>query len=75
MAGFGVLAILMRTAKVPAAPLLIGYMLAPMAEAQLHAGLALGHGNPWSLVTRPFSLLFLTIAAVALAWPYLRRRP
>ena len=74
MAGFGLLAALMQAAKAPTAPLLIGYMLAPMAEAQLRAGLALSHGTPWSLVTRPVSLLFLSIAVIALAWPYLRRR-
>lgn len=74
MLGFGLLGFAMLRARVPVGPFIIGYILAPIAEVQLRAGLMVYDGSFLPLVTRPVSLAFLVIAAVTLALPALRRR-
>ena len=74
MLGFGVLGYAMQRAGVPVGPFIIGYILAPIAEVQLRAGLMVYDGSFWPLVTRPLSLGFLVVALGALMLPALRRR-
>jgi TctA family transporter len=47
--------------------LMLGFVLGPLAEAQLRGGLSSSHEGLFSLVMRPFSLLFLSLAIAALA--------
>lgn len=73
MLAFGLLGFGLEWARIPLAPFVIGYVLAPIAEHNLSAALMLSAGDYLPLVTRPISLLFLLISAVLLAWPLWRR--
>ena len=71
---FGVIGFLMEKWKIPVVPFVIGFVLAPIAEENLCGGLMISGGSYLPLVTRPFALLFLLIAAALLVWPWLRKR-
>lgn len=73
MLGFGVVGLLMHAAKIPAAPFVIGFILAPLAEEKLYAGLQASSGSFRPLFTRPIAATFLLIAAVLFAMPFYRR--
>jgi putative tricarboxylic transport membrane protein len=68
LAGFG-----LERARIPLAPFVIGFVLAPIAEKNLLAGLMASGGSYGPMVTRPVSLLFLLISIALLVWPILRR--
>lgn len=68
MLAFGGIGLLMERFKIPPAPFVIGFVLAPLAEENLGAGL-MSSANSWApLFTRPLSLLFLVIAAGMAIW-------
>jgi putative tricarboxylic transport membrane protein len=56
---FGILGILMRQMKYPAAPFLLGIILGNMADENLRRTLILNHGDISSFFTRPISLFFV----------------
>ena len=62
MIGFGVLGFALDRFKIPLAPFVIGFVLAPMAEESLCSALMLSGGSWAPFVTRPVSLLLLVIA-------------
>jgi putative tricarboxylic transport membrane protein len=65
--GFG-----FRCVSIPIAPALIGLILGPMAELQLRRGLAIGQGDPWTMVSSPIAAALLTIATLLLFVPLIR---
>ena len=74
---FGGLGYLMERGKIPLAPFVIGFVLAPLAEENLSAGLQLSGGSYAPLVSRPLSLLFLLVSAALVVrplWQRTRRR-
>ncbi len=73
LAGFGVLGFLMRRYDFPIAPVVIGLILGPMAEAQLRRALQISLGDPLVLVQSPISGTLLAIAALALIAPFALR--
>jgi putative tricarboxylic transport membrane protein len=70
---FGVLGFLMRRYDYPIAPVVIGLILGPMAEAQLRRALSISLGDPMILVQSPLSATLLAIAALALVAPFVLR--
>ncbi|PAT37102.1 tripartite tricarboxylate transporter permease [Vandammella animalimorsus] len=74
MAALGLLSYAMRVYGFPIAPLLIGMILAPVAETQLRTALAAGQGHFKVLVGSPVSITFLTLALLTLLAPILLRR-
>ena len=66
MLAFGVVGWRMEKAKLPLAAFVIGFVLAPVAEENLCAGLMASGGSYTPLVTRPLSLVMLIGAAVLL---------
>lgn len=63
---FGVVGLLFKILKVPSTPLIIGFILGPMAEENLRRAL-MASGNNWGVfVTRPISVVFLLCAAVSI---------
>jgi len=74
MLGFGLLGVGLQAWRIPLAPFVIGFVLAPIAEENLVAGLMQSGGNYMPLVTRPLSLIFLMISAALLAWSLARNR-
>ena len=61
----GLLGVLMRRFDFPTAPVIVGMILGPLAEAQLRNAMSIGEGNWLVFVQRPISLGLL-IAALAL---------
>lgn len=72
MLGFGVFGFALEKMKIPLAPFVIGFVLAPIAEEHLSAGLMQTGGSYWPLVTRPISLIFCVVAALLLCWSIAR---
>ena len=73
MLAFGVIGFGMERMRLPLAPFVIGYVLAPIAEHNLSAALMLSAGDYSPLVTRPISLVFLLVSAALLFWPLAQR--
>jgi putative tricarboxylic transport membrane protein len=77
MLAFGLLGVVMRRFDFPTAPVIVGLILGPLAEAQLRNALAIGEGR-WSIfVERPVSMILLVCVALVLVTPRLlawRRR-
>jgi putative tricarboxylic transport membrane protein len=78
MLGVGLLGVLMRRFDFPTAPVIVGMILGPLAEAQLRNAISIGEGRWTVLVERPMSATLLAICACVLVLPttlkILRRR-
>ncbi len=74
----GLLGVVMRRFDFPTAPVVVGMILGPLAEAQLRNAMSIGEGKWTVFVERPGSLfLVIVIAAVLVlprAWAVYRRR-
>ncbi|QDU41192.1 Tripartite tricarboxylate transporter TctA family protein [Maioricimonas rarisocia] len=66
MLAFGLIGFGMERARIPTAPFVIGFVLAPVAEEHLYAGLMQSGGSWWPLVTRPMSLVLVLVAIAML---------
>ena len=82
MYGVGLLGVLMRRFDFPTAPVIVGLILGPLAEAQLRNALSIGEGNWLVFVQRPMSATLLAVVLAVLVLPRLvalrrslRRRP
>src|SRR6188768_3308149 len=70
LAGFGVMGFLMRRFDYPVAPVVVGLILGPVAEAQLRRALSISLGDPMVLLQSPISATLLGIALIALIAPF-----
>jgi len=70
---FGVMGFVMRRFDYPVAPVVVGLILGPVAEAQLRRALQISLGDPMVLVQSPMSATLLAIALVALIAPFVIR--
>jgi putative tricarboxylic transport membrane protein len=70
---FGVMGFVMRRFDYPVAPVVVGLILGPVAEAQLRRALQISLGDPLVLVQSPMSATLLAIALVALIAPFVLR--
>jgi putative tricarboxylic transport membrane protein len=70
---FGLLGFAFERMKIPLAPFVIGFILAPIAEENLQMGLMASNGSFLPLVQRPFSLIFVVASLVLLAIPLYKR--
>ena len=68
MLGMGAVGLWMNHSKLPIAPFIIGFVLAPIAESQITEGLMQSGGNWLPLVERPVSLLLIVTALVILGF-------
>lgn len=67
--GIGVLGLLMRRYDFPTAPVVVGMILGPLAEAQMRNALSIGEGK-WSVfVERPMSLALIFVVLAVLVLP------
>ncbi len=73
LAAFGVMGFLMRRYDYPIAPVVVGLILGPVAEAQLRRALSISLGDPLVLLQSPISATLLFIALVALVAPFVLR--
>ncbi len=67
----GLMGVLMRRFDFPTAPVVVGMILGPMAEAQMRNALSIGEGR-WSVfIERPMSATLLAIVVAVLVLPRL----
>ncbi len=72
MVAFGFLGLLLQRWRIPLAPFVIGFVLAPLAEENLASGLMASGGSYLPLITRPFAVSCL-IATLFLLYFSVRR--
>ena len=77
MLGIGLIGVVMRRFDFSTAPVIVGMILGPLAEAQMRNALSIGEGH-WSIfVQRPMSATLLAVVVLAMLVPFLlklRRR-
>ena len=73
MLGFGAVGFLMEKIRLPLAPFVIGFVLAPVAEENISAGLMSSGGSYLPLISRPISLVFFLLAVGMFFWPLVSR--
>ena len=69
----GVLGVVMRRFDIPTAPVVVGMILGPLAEAQMRNALSMGAGHWNVFIERPMSITLLVIVVVVLLLPRLSR--
>lgn len=67
---FGVVGLFFRRLGLPAGPVVLGFLLGPLAEANLRRALLIGDVS--GFLTRPIALVLLLIAISSLLWPTIR---
>lgn len=73
MLGLGLMGVVMRRFDFPTAPVVVGMILGPLAEAQGRNALSIGSGH-WSVfIERPLSVGLLAVLAAVLVLPRLWR--
>ncbi len=70
---FGALGFLMRRYDYPIAPVIVGLILGPLAEAQLRRALSISLGDPLILIQSPIAAGLLLLALIALIAPFALR--
>nr|MBP6357172.1 tripartite tricarboxylate transporter permease [Burkholderiaceae bacterium] len=65
----GVIGLIMRRFNFPTAPVVVGMILGPLAEAQLRNAMSIGEGSPMVFLQRPMSLTLLFIVLSVLILP------
>ena len=70
---FGLLGYVMRRFAFPAAPLIVGLILAPMSEQSMRQALTISQGDWTTFITRPLSASLLLIALLLVIAPPLWR--
>jgi putative tricarboxylic transport membrane protein len=73
MLGIGLLGVLMRRFGFPTAPVIVGMILGPLAEAQLRNAISIGEGRWTVFLERPVSALLLAVVVAVLVLPRLFR--
>ncbi len=71
MLGIGLVGVVMRRFDFPTAPVVVGMILGPLAEAQMRNALSIGEGNWGIFLHRPVSAVLLAIVVAALLLPRL----
>ena len=70
----GLLGVVMRRFDFPAAPVVVGMILGPLAEAQMRNAVSIGEGKWTIFLERPGSLTLIVIVLAVLIVPRLLRR-
>ena len=72
--GIGLLGLVMRRFDFPTAPVVVGMILGPLAEAQLRNALSIGEGKWTIFLERPMSLTLLCVVLAVLVLPRVLRK-
>ena len=64
----------MRRFDFPTAPVVVGMILGPLAEAQLRNAMSMGEGRARVFLQRPMSLTLIVIVLAVLVLPRLAKR-
>lgn len=71
--GIGLLGVLMRRFDFPTAPVVVGMILGPLAEAQLRNAMSIGEGSAMVFLQRPMSLTLIIVVLCVLVLPRVMR--
>jgi putative tricarboxylic transport membrane protein len=71
---FGLLGFFMKRLDFPVAPMIVGLIVAPMAEQSMRQALTISQGEWSTFVTRPLSASLLAVAAILVVLPPLLRK-
>ncbi len=71
--GIGVVGVLMRRYDFPTAPVVVGMILGPLAEAQMRNAVSIGEGSFLIFVQRPMSIVMIVVILAVLLLPRLMR--
>lgn len=71
---FGLLGYLLRRFHYPIAPVVVGFILGPMAELPLRRALQNSRGDPMILVSSPISITLLAITVIVVVVPMVLRQ-
>ncbi len=69
----GLLGVVMRRFDFPTAPVVVGMILGPLAEAQMRNALSIGEGRWTIFLQRPGSLALLVVIVAVLVLPHFLR--
>jgi len=69
MLAFGLIGLGMRRIKFPLAPFIIGFVLWPVAEENLGAGLMTHGGSLWPLFTQPIACTMIVLSLLMVSFP------
>jgi putative tricarboxylic transport membrane protein len=72
--GIGLLGVVMRRFDFPTAPVVVGMILGPLAEAQLRNAMSIGEGSAAVFFQRPMSITLVVIVVAVLVLPRLAKR-
>lgn len=72
--GIGLLGVVMRRFDFPTAPVVVGMILGPLAEANLRNAIAMGQGSPIVFFQRPESIVVIVAIVAVLVLPRLAKR-
>jgi len=64
-----VLGVLMRRFDFPTAPVVVGMILGPLAEAQLRNAMSIGEGSAAVFFQRPMSIVLILVVLAVLILP------
>ncbi len=70
----GILGVVMRRFDFPTAPVVVGMILGPLAEAQLRNAMSIGEGSAAVFFQRPMSIVLIVIVVAVLVLPRLAKR-
>ena len=70
----GIVGVLLRFANVPAAPIVIGFILGPALETSLRQALILNGMNPVRFLESPIACAFFAITLAVVFWPLVSKR-
>ena len=73
MLGLGLMGVVMRRFDFPTAPVIVGAILGPLAEAQMRNALSIGEGHWGVFLQRPVSATLLGVVVAVLVLPRLMR--
>jgi putative tricarboxylic transport membrane protein len=72
--GIGLLGVVMRRFDFPTAPVVVGMILGPLAEAQMRNALSIGEGSAAVFFQRPMSIALVAIIVAVLVLPRVAKR-
>jgi putative tricarboxylic transport membrane protein len=65
----GLLGVVMRRYDFPTAPVIVGMILGPLAEAQLRNAMSIGEGSAIIFLQRPVSVILIVVVVAVLVLP------
>ncbi|BEP49196.1 MULTISPECIES: tripartite tricarboxylate transporter permease [Variovorax] len=72
--GIGLLGVAMRRFDFPTAPVVVGMILGPLAEAQLRNAMSIGEGSAVVFFQRPMSITLVVVIVAVLVLPRVAKR-